>query len=275
MITAIGGVLLFGVADALWRPSILQHGQHKVLLHRTVLTTLLLGLFLLVDTQHFTINIPMIGVATLSGVIAGFGLYFLVKAFRFETTSNVLFLNVFTLLISQLFSYILFQESIQWKYYPIKIGISILSVLCFNGFNFTLRKGLVYGLIASICFGIAYPLAGIPIKEIGFKTTIFIQEITILAMFLGFGYFIKKTKIDFKIYLDIKILALSVLSASAVILFFYSYTVIDIYKVNLISNFHPVGGMIVSMIVFDERLTKYQILGVVCSVFVIASIIFI
>lgn len=275
MLTAIGGVLLFGIADALWRPSILQHGQHKVLLHRTVLTTLLLGLFWLVDTQHFTINIPMIGVATLSGVIAGFGLYFLVKAFRFETTSNVLFLNVFTLLISQLFSYILFQESIQWKYYPIQIGISILTVLCFNGFNFTLRKGLVYGLIASICFGIAYPLAGIPIKEIGFKTTIFIQEITILAMFLGFGYFIKKTKIDFKIYFDIKILALSILSASAVILFFYSYTVIDIYKVNLISNFHPVGGLIVSMIVFDERLSKYQILGVVCSVFVIASIIFI
>ena len=273
MITAIGGVLLFGIADALWRPSILHHGQHKVLLHRTVLTTLILGLFLLTDIQHFKFNIPMIGVAILSGVIAGVGLYFLVKAFSLETTTNVLFLNVFTLLIAQLFSFILFEESIQWKYYPIQIGLSILTVFCFNGFDFKLRKGLLYGLLASLCFGIAYPLAGVPIKEIGFKTTIFIQEITILSMFLCFGYFMKKIKIDFKIYLDIKILALSTLSAIAVILFFYSYTVLEIYKVNLISNFNPVGGIIVSIILFNERLTKYQILGIVSSVFVLASIV--
>ena len=272
MITAVLGVLFFGFADALWRPSVLHHGLHKVLLHRTVLTTLILGLYLLTDIQHFKFNIPMIGVGILSGVIAGFGLYFLAKAFSLETTTNVLFLNIFTLLIAQLFSFILFKETIQWKYYPIEIGLSILTVLCFNRFDFRLRKGLIYGLLASICFGIAYPLAGIPIKEIGFKTTIFIQEITILTMFLCFGYFIKKTKIDLKIYLDIKILALSVLSAIAVILFFYSYTVIEIYKVNLISNFHPVGGMIVSIILFDERLTKYQILGVVSSIIVCLSI---
>jgi len=220
VITAIGGVLLFGIADALWRPSILHHGQHKVLLHRTVLTTLILGLFLLTDIQHFKFNIPMIGVGILSGVIAGVGLYFLVKAFSLETTTNVLFLNVFTLLIAQLFSFMLFEESIQWKYYPIQIGLSILTVFCFNGFDFKLRKGLLYGLLASLCFGIAYPLAGVPIKEIGFKTTIFIQEITILSMFLCFGYFMKKIKIDFKIYLDIKILALSTLSAIAEFYFF-------------------------------------------------------
>jgi drug/metabolite transporter (DMT)-like permease len=272
MITAVLGVLFFGFADALWRPSVLHHGLHKVLLHRTVLTTLILGLYLLLDIQHFKFNIPMIGVGILSGVIAGFGLYFLAKAFSLETTTNVLFLNIFTLLIAQLFSFILFKETIQWKYYPIEIGLSILTVLCFNGFDFKLRKGLIYGLLASICFGIAYPLAGVPIKEIGFKTTIFIQEITVLTMFLCFGYFIKKRKIDLKIYLDIKILALSVLSAIAVILFFYSYTVIEIYKVNLISNFHPVGGMIVSIILFDERLTKYQILGVVSSIIVCLSI---
>jgi len=272
MITAVLGVLFFGFADALWRPSVLHHGLHKVLLHRTVLTTLILGLYLLLDIQHFKFNIPMIAMGILTGVIAGFGLYFLVKAFSLETTTNVLYLNIFTLLIAQLFSFILFEESIRWEYYTIQIGLSILTVLCFNGFDFKLRKGLLYGLLASLCFGIAYPLAGIPIKEIGFKTTIFIQEITVLTMFLCFGYFIKKRKIDLKIYLDIKILALSVLSAIAVILFFYSYTVIEIYKVNLISNFHPVGGMIVSIILFDERLTKYQILGVVSSIIVCLSI---
>ena len=198
MITAVLGVLFFGFADALWRPSVLHHGLHKVLLHRTVLTTLILGLYLLLDIQHFKFNIPMIGVGILSGVIAGFGLYFLAKAFSLETTTNVLFLNIFTLLIAQLFSFILFEESIRWEYYTIQIGLSILTVLCFNGFDFKLRKGLLYGLLASLCFGIAYPLAGIPIKEIGFKTTIFIQEITILFIFLCFGYYIKKIRKNFE-----------------------------------------------------------------------------
>ena len=114
MITAVLGVLFFGFADALWRPSVLHHGLHKVLLHRTVLTTLILGLYLLTDIQHFKFNIPMIAMGILTGVIAGFGLYFLVKAFSLETTTNVLYLNIFTLLIAQLFSFILFEESIRW-----------------------------------------------------------------------------------------------------------------------------------------------------------------
>ena len=136
MITAVLGVLFFGFADALWRPSVLHHGLHKVLLHRTVLTTLILGLYLLLDIQHFKFNIPMIGVGILSGVIAGFGLYFLAKAFSLETTTNVLFLNIFTLLIAQLFSFILFKETIHaWKKKAIENAPENLMELLL-GFNF-------------------------------------------------------------------------------------------------------------------------------------------
>ena len=78
--------------------------------------------------------------------------------------------------------------------------------------------------------------------------------------------FIKKTKIDLKIYYDVKIILLSLLSAIAVILFFYSYTVLQVYKVNLISNFHPIGGMVIAIILFKEHLSRYQILGAISSI---------
>jgi len=59
---------------------------------------------------------------------------------------------------------------------------------------------------------------------------------------------------------------LSLLSSIAVVLFFYSYTVLQVYKVNLISNFHPIGGMVIAVILFKEHLSKYQILGVISSI---------
>ena len=255
-----------GITDALWRPCILIHGHVKILLHRTLLTTLLLGIYFISSAPTFQINIPMMGLALLSGLIAGVGLYFLVKAFKTETTTNVIFLNIFTLLISQIVSFILFKEVIQWKYYCIQIGLSIFTIICFNGFNFKLRKGIKHGLLACLCFGIAYPLAGIPIEKIGYQTTIFIQEVTILILFFCIGFYTKKMKIDLKIYYDIKIISLILLSTTAVILFFYSYTILEVYKVNLISSFHPIGGMLLSVIVFKEHLSKYQILGAISSI---------
>ena len=266
MITAILGVFFMGITDALWRPCILIHGHVKILLHRTLLTTLLLGIYFVSSGPTNQINMPMIALAILSGLIAGGGLFSLVKAFKTETTTNVIFLNIFTLLISQIVSFILFKEVIQWKYYCIQIGLSIFTIVCFNGFNFKLREGIKNGLLACLCFGIAYPLAGIPIEKIGYQTTIFVQEVTILILFLCIGYFTKKMKIDLKLYYDIKIIFLVFLSTIAVILFFYSYTILEVYKVNLISSFHPIGGMLLSVIVFKEQLSKYQILGAISSI---------
>ena len=64
MITAILGVFFMGITDALWRPCILIHGHVKILLHRTLLTTLLLGHLLYVSSGPTNqINMPMIAIA--------------------------------------------------------------------------------------------------------------------------------------------------------------------------------------------------------------------
>lgn len=265
MITAILGVICFGITDALWRPNVLRYGYLKVLLHRTLLTTVLLAGFFFLNHKNQHYDLSMVCVAVLSGGIAGAGLYFLVKAFQTESTSNILFLNIITLLVSQLSSLLLFDDSLDWLLYLTQLSLSVLAVLCFNQFKLKIRKGLQFGVLASICFGVAYPLAGVPIERIGHSVTIFCQELVILCGFLILSYFKKTLVVDFKIYSDFKIIALSILSTIAVILFFYSYTLIEVYKVNLISNFHPVGGLLVSMIFFRERLSFFQWSGVVIS----------
>ena len=221
---AILGVMCFGVADALWRPNVLRYGYLKVLLHRTLLTTVLLAGFFFLNYNNQNYDLSIICVAILSGVIAGAGLYFLVKAFQFESTANILFLNIITLLVSQLSSLLLFDDSVDWPQYLTQISLSVFAVSCFNQFKLKIRKGLQFGVLACICFGVAYPLAGIPIDSIGYSATIFCQELVILCGFMLFCYCKKNLVIDVKMYCDFKIIALSVLSTIAVILFFYSYT---------------------------------------------------
>ena len=265
MITALLAVLCFGISDALWKPSIKIHGHYKLLLHRTILTSIILLLYFLVTNTNELENMSMFLMAILSGAISGMGLYFLTRAFILESTSTVLFLNIFTLVFSQLSAMILFDEKVQLGSYTIQIGLCMITVCFLNNLKIKLNKGLTYGILASLCFGIAYPLAGIPIKVIGYQATILSQELTILIFLIGYGWFQKKLKIDFKSYKDPKLILLSLLATSAIILFFYSYNKLEIYKVNLISSFHPVGGMLISIFLFREQPTKYQFIGVTIS----------
>jgi len=76
MITAILGVMCFGIADALWRPNVLRYGHLKVLLYRTLLTTVLLAGFFFLNHNNQNYDLSMVCVAILSGVIAGAGLFF-------------------------------------------------------------------------------------------------------------------------------------------------------------------------------------------------------
>lgn len=267
MITALLAVLCFGISDALWKPSIKIHGHYKLMLHRTIITSSILLLYFLVTNTNELENISMFLLAILSGAIAGLGLYLLTKAFVLESTSTVLFLNILTLVFAQLTAIILFDEKIEWESYTIQIGLCMVTISFLNNLKIKLNKGLTYGILASLCFGIAYPLAGIPIKTIGYQATILSQEVTILMFLIGYGWFQKKLKIDIKSYRDPMLILLSFLATIAIILFFYSYSIIEIYKVNLISNFHPVGGMLISIFLFKEQLTKYQFIGIAISIF--------
>lgn len=263
--------ILFGFLDALWKPLIDELGHHKTLIHRTLLTTAGIGIYFLF-TEIWVGDWRMILWTIGSGIIAFFGLYFLTKAFQTAGTISVVFLNVCTILVGQLSSRLLFDESIQLALYTIQLVGSVFVVFLLNNFRFKIQKGLWYGLGASLCFGIAYPLMGISIPVLGNLQATLIQEFTVLLCIVCMVFMQGGIRLEPQIFVNTKLLILVFCTCVSLILYFYSYTVYPIYKVNLISHFYPVAALLTAFIWFKEKPSVFQWLGVFLSIGLLFSL---
>lgn len=261
LLSIILATILFGVLDSFWRPLILDNGHLKVLLHRTILTVLIFILFKIAISEPFVWNYNMIFLTVLSGIIATVGLYSLTKAFQLINTSTVVFLNIFTLLFGQLFSFIFFGETLEVDLYSIELILSIFTILLLNQGSFKLSKGIKFGLVASFCFGLAYPLMGIPIKVLGSFNSSFIQEIVVLMGVTLMSAINKETSLDFSFFKSPLLILLSLFTVVALILHFNSYESYPVYKINMISNFYPVVALISSVLLYKEKIGLIQFFG--------------
>ena len=247
--------------DSFWRPLILNNGHLKVLLHRTILTVIIFTFFKVFFSEPFIWDFQMIFITLLSGIIATLGLYCLTKAFQLVNTSTVVFLNIFTLLFGQLFSFIIFDETFNVYVYSAEIILSIFTILLLNQGSFKLHKGIKFGLIASLCFGLAYPLMGIPIKVLGSFNSSFIQEGVVLVGITLMSAMNKKISLDFSLFKSPLLILLSLFSVIALIFHFDSYNTYPVYKINMISNFYPVVALITSVLIYNEKIGIIQYLG--------------
>lgn len=271
MIYILISTILFGFLDALWKPIIHQHGHVQTLLHRTVLTTLLIGLCFFVSSE-IILDYGMIAWTVLSGLLAFMGLFYLTKAFQTSGTSIIVFLNIVTVLISQFTALILFEENIDQAVYLAQLGGSCLAIIALNNFSIKLDKGIKYGLIASLCFGVAYPIMGIPIPVIGNLQASFIQELTVLVMIFILAFKHGDLHFNRSIFSDQKILLLAGLTCISLLLYFYAYTLLPIYKVNLIANFYPVSALAIAYFLFKEKIRPTQYLGIFIAILVLLSL---
>ena len=174
-------------------------------------------------------------------------------------------LNIVTILIGQLVSLLLFKSEINITIYILQIIFSILIISLLNNFSFKVNKGLKLGLISSLCFGFSYPLLGIPIEVLGNLQPTLIQEFTVFLCIILWGLSQNKLKFKKEIILKKEILSLGIITSTCLFLYFYSYTLLPVYKVNLISNFYPVSTIVFSYFFFKERITKTQFIGVFLS----------
>ena len=256
--------ILFGLLDSLWGPTINKYGHFDTLFHRTIISVTILILFSLV-INGFTWDFLMILLSILSGIISFLGVYTLTKAFSISGTISIVVLNIVTILIGQLVSLLLFKSDIDVTIYILQIIFSILIISLLNNFSLKVNKGLKLGLISSLCFGFSYPLLGIPINVLGNVQTTLIQEFTVFLCIILWG--LSQNKLQFKkeIILKKEILSLGIITSVCLLLYFYSYTLLPVYKVNLISNFYPVSAIIFSYFFFKDRISKIQFIGVFLS----------
>ena len=260
--------ILFGLLDSLWGPTISKYGHFDTLFHRTIISVTILIIFSLA-LKEFTWDFLMILFSILSGIISFLGVHTLTKAFSISGTISIVVLNIVTILIGQLVSLLLFKSDIDVTIYILQIIFSILIISLLNNFSFKVNKGLRLGLMSSLCFGFSYPLLGIPIEVLGNIQPTLIQEITVFLCIILWG--LSQNKLQFKkgILLKKEILSLGIITSVCLLLYFYSYTLIPVYKVNLISNFYPISAIIFSYFLFKERITKIQFIGVFLSLFLL------
>jgi drug/metabolite transporter (DMT)-like permease len=261
MILIILSTVLFGFLDSLWRPLIHEKGLSNVLVHRTLLTSLFIIVVFMCSQEAFVFNTKMILITILCGGVSFVGLLSLTKAFSLEKTASVVFLNVFTLLVGQITSYLLFDQEIPLSKYILQIALAILSIILINEDGFRLSKGIRFALIASFSFGVAYPLMGVPILELGSLQATMIQELTVLLLVLLNFFIFGSIKIEIKLFYHSKILLLSTCTTISLILYFLAYNYLTVYKINLVANLYPVIALLSAAVLFKERLTKKQYVG--------------
>lgn len=264
MIFIVLSTILFGLLDSLWGPTINKYGHFDTLFHRTIISVTFLIVFSVIVIE-FTWDFLMILLSILSGIVAFFGVYTLTKAFSISGTISIVVLNVVTILVGQLFSLLFFKSDINLPIYTLQILFSILIIALLNNFSLKVNKGIKLGLLSSLCFGFSYPLLGIPIEVLGNVQSTMIQESSVFLCIILWG--LNQRKLQFKKGLIFKkeILSLGIITSICLLLYFYSYTLLPVYKVNLISNFYPVSAMIFSYFFFKERINKIQFIGVILS----------
>ena len=256
--------ILFGLLDSLWGPTINKYGHFDTLFHRTIISVTILIIFSL-SLIEFTWDFLMTLLSILSGIVSFLGVYSLTKAFAISGTISIVVLNIVTILIGQLVSLLLFKSDIDVTIYILQIIFSILIISLLNNFSLKVNKGLKLGLISSLCFGFSYPLLGIPIEVLGNVQTTLIQEFTVLLCVILWGLSQNKLRFKKEIILKKEILSLGIITSVCLLLYFYSYTILPVYKVNLISNFYPVSAIIFSYFLFKDRISKIQFIGVFLS----------
>ena len=256
--------ILFGLLDSLWGLTINKYGHFDTLFHRTIISVTILIIFSL-SLIEFTWDFLMTLLSILSGIVSFLGVYSLTKAFAISGTISIVVLNIVTILIGQLVSLLLFKSDIDVTIYILQIIFSILIISLLNNFSLKVNKGLKLGLISSLCFGFSYPLLGIPIDILGNVQTTLIQEFTVFLCIILWGLGQNKLQFKKEIILKKEILSLGIITSVCLLLYFYSYTILPVYKVNLISNFYPVSAIIFSYFLFKDRISKIQFIGVFLS----------
>ena len=269
MIYILIATILFGVGDALWKPILEKFHLMSAMRARTVITTsFLILLTILFGSHKLGTTSDYLG-ALLPSCLSTVAFIFLIKAFKKSSVSVVITMNSFALIVSQIVSFILFKESINFLHYSLILSLIIVSIFLLNSGKLAITPGIKYALISSTLFGISYPLLSIPADSIGNFQTGAIQEIVLLIVILIL-YNNSENKSDTPFLTFIKtpeIVLVALFSAIGLTLLFYSYSVMPVYKVHLISSFVPIPALIFARVVYKEKLQNIQKVGVAISLF--------
>ncbi|MCT4587770.1 MAG: DMT family transporter [Carboxylicivirga sp.] len=279
VIAQVLSMLSFGFSNALWRRPVGKMVVEEAIIYRTIFSLSFFVILLFTIDEKSTITIESTWglniwlFAFIISCISYFGLFFYNKALQYSTTGLVVIVVTTSFLFGQFTSFVLLGE-VPTKGYILPFLLFIIAIVLSDYpsiYKLKLSKGVGYGLLASMFWGITLPLLSIPSKQIGYIKTGLVLEISVMLMsFLSLHIYHKK-RMSYRVFkTDIRFFILLGLLAGCGVLFNnLSYTKISVYIASSISSSTHLISIIAAWIMFKEKLKPYQYLAAIVSVLAI------
>ena len=258
----------FGMSNALWRKPINKLIAEEAIVYRTVFTILFFSILLMflgettfmVSEKAFGMNMWVF--TFLVSCLSYFGLFFFNKALKCASTGFVVIVTTTTFLFGQFTAFFILEESPELLYL-LAFGLFLFSIVLADYKSFIklkFSKGIVYGLLASLFWGVTFPLLSIPSKALGYIQTGLILEISVMAMSLLSLYLIQKKRVNFshfKAHLKFFVL-LGFFAGNGVLFNNLSYTKIPVYIAGAISSSTHFVTIFIAWVLFKEKIKPHQ-----------------
>ncbi len=273
-------MLSFGFSNALWRKPINKFIVEEAIIYRTIFSILFFSiLFFVHDESLITIEkneIWGLNIWIFSffiSCLSYFGLFFYNKALKYSSTGLVVIVVTTSYLFGQFTSFVLLKEKPS-SGYVLAFLLFVLAIVVSDYhsiFKLKLSKGVFYGLLASLFWGVTLPLLSIPSKQIGYVKTGLVLELSVMLMSLVSLYIVHKKKVCFKRMHSelVYFILLGLLAGCGVLFNNLSYTKIPVYIASSISSSTHLISIFAAWILFKERLKGHQYLAAIISVIAI------
>jgi drug/metabolite transporter (DMT)-like permease len=269
-------VFSFGIADCLWVNVNRKNHELVSMLGRSLVTTaLFIGLVLWLSRFSASaveagFSSADIAIAIGLSVICYGGQYFYVHSLKHTPVSvSITLVSIFTFLISILVSVVVYHETLGYTAVLMMI-ITLVGVSVVVGdFDWkalpTYRKGMLYIVFASLCWGIGYSFLKFPIRAMGVVNFSLLLEGTILVLNFSLFYInrFKMQSLGAAFNNSWKyLLALGVLIFLGTIFNSLSYKYFRVTTLNIIGKVGVVVPIVYALLFLKEVITKKQVLGI-------------
>jgi drug/metabolite transporter (DMT)-like permease len=278
-------VLSFGIADCLWVNVNKKNPLLVSMLGRSMVTTALffaLALFLYVFSAAAVIKFTISDLSLAIGlsIICYGGQYFYVKSLRYSPVSlSITLVSIFTFLISIVISTVVYHEV------PGVVAIALMLLtlvgvaLIVDEFSWkTLRTynvGILYIVLASLCWGVGYSFLKYPIEAFGVVNFSLLLEFTILLLnlFLFFVTGLNVGLVSAAFSNSWKYLvALGTLIFLGTVFNSLSYRYFGVATLNIVGKIGIIVPIAYALLFLNEAVNKKQALGIFLVLFGAAAV---
>lgn len=251
-------MLAFSLSNVLWRYPLRKLSPAAAILFRSFFSVGFFVIVLHLNNGFYFASGLLVLQTLLICLISFFGLYFFNIALTKDSTTATVIATTATFIFGHLTTIFLLKEKPTETAY-LGMFIILAGIVLSDWHHIKkakLSKAILFGGLASLFWGLTFPLLSEPSKSLGFMQTGFILEISVLVMaFLGFLF--TKTKnslVPKNVIQNLPILILlGCLAGTAVVFQTYTYTQIPVHIAGAISASTHLLSIFFAFLLFKEK----------------------